>query len=364
MLRIGNLTKIFHAERGIVRAVDDVSFEVSEGKFFTLLGPSGCGKTTTLRCVAGLERPDSGEIHIGAQEVCSSQKNLFVPPNKRDIGMVFQSYAIWPHMNVFDNVAFPLAEKRMKRAEIKETVQDILRLVKLDGMEDRPAPLLSGGQQQRLALARALVKSPGLILLDEPLSNLDARLRQEMRVELKELLRKFNITSLYVTHDQIEALAMSDDVAVMNEGKIIQIAPPTAIYHQPANKFVAEFMGAANFFVGEAVTDGNPESLGQVETAHGIWQSFLPPGMRRGDRLMVCIRPENFTMTREKPHMNVNSVEGIIEQATFLGEAYECVVIAGKDEVRTRAHHSLVPQRKEKVFLWVNPELCTVIKWE
>ncbi len=183
MLRVNSLSKFFSTDKGVVKAVDHINFEVPEGKFFTLLGPSGCGKTTTLRCVAGLEKPDKGNIYIGDKEVFSAPKNLLIPANKRDIGMVFQSYAIWPHMNVFDNVAFPLIEQGMKKVQIKERVEDILKLVKLNGLEDRPAPLLSGGQQQRLALARALAKSPRLMLLDEPLSNLDARLRQTMRIE-------------------------------------------------------------------------------------------------------------------------------------------------------------------------------------
>lgn len=364
MLRINNLSKFFNTEKGVIQAVDDVSFEVPEGKFFTLLGPSGCGKTTTLRCVAGLEKPDSGNIYIGNKEVFSAQKKLLIPANKRDIGMVFQSYAIWPHMNVFDNVAFPLVEQGMKKAQIKEKAENILKLVKLNGLENRPAPLLSGGQQQRLALARALVKSSRLILLDEPLSNLDARLRQMMRIELKELLQKFNITSLYVTHDQIEALAMSDIVAVMNEGKITQIGSPTEIYHKPENKFVAEFMGTANFFKGQALDDFHPDIPGRVETAHGLWHSFLPPGVRGGDKVLVCIRPENFNLAREKFNLEGNVLEGEVEHATFIGEVYECLIKTGEDTVRVRVHHSASPQWKEKVFLWVRPELCTGIKWD
>lgn len=180
-----------------------------------------------------------------------------------------------------------------------------------------------------------------------------------MRIELKELLQKFNITSLYVTHDQIEALAMSDIVAVMNEGKITQIGSPTEIYHKPDNKFVAEFMGAANFFKGQVLDDFHPDTPGRVETAHGIWHSFLPKGIQRGDKLMVCIRPENFNLAREKLNP-----EGEIEQATFIGEVYECLVKVGEDMVRVRTHHSTFPQRKEKVFLWVKPELCTGIKWD
>ena len=364
MLNVTHLRKIFNPEKGEVRAVDDINFEIPAGEFFTLLGPSGCGKTTTLRCVAGLEKPDGGEISIGDKKVSSAQKNLFVPCNKRDIGMVFQSYAIWPHMNVFNNVAFPLVERGLKKAEIKEKVMNTLKLVKLNGLEDRPAPLLSGGQQQRLALARALVKAPGLMLLDEPLSNLDARLRAMMRVELKELLKELKITSLYVTHDQIEALAMSDSVAVMNEGKIVQVGDPASLYHRPAKEFVANFMGAANFLKGQALTDSRPEAfetLGRVETDHGIWQSLMAKGIRKGDQVMVCIRPENFTLGRERPESEGNVLEGNVEMATFLGETYDCLVRVGKDEIRARVHHFLAPQRGEKVFLWANPQLCTVI---
>jgi iron(III) transport system ATP-binding protein len=362
MLKVNHLTKIFTSEKGEVRAVDDINLDVPEGKFFTLLGPSGCGKTTTLRCVAGLERPDNGKICIGDKEVFSAETNLLVPSNKRDIGMVFQSYAIWPHMNVFDNVAFPLVEQSMKKAQIKERVGEVLKTVKLTGLEERPAPLLSGGQQQRLALARALAKSPRLMLLDEPLSNLDARLRQMMRVELKELLQAVNTTSLYVTHDQIEALAMSDIVAVMNEGKISQIGSPAEIYHKPVNKFVAEFMGTANFFEGHLLSDAYPDTLGKLETVHGIWHSFLPEGFRKGDKIILCIRPENFNLARERLNLEGNVLEGEIEHATFLGEVYECMVKAGENRVRIRTHHSSSPQRKEKVFLWANPHLCTVIK--
>lgn len=362
MLQVKNLTKVFHTQDGEVRAVDNVSFEIPQGEFFTLLGPSGCGKTTTLRCVAGLEKQDAGEIFIGGEEVSCPQKNLFIPPNKRDIGMVFQSYAIWPHMNVFNNVAFPLVEKGMKKEQISYKVKEILNLVKLNGLEERPAPLLSGGQQQRLALARALVKSPQLMLLDEPLSNLDARLRQIMRVELKQLLQELNISSLYVTHDQIEALAMSDSVAVMSTGTILQIGSPSSIYHRPENEFVAEFMGTANFLKGEALADAHPGTLGKVKTDHGVWQSPLPQGVREGDQVLVCIRPENFTMARGKHLLEGNILVGEVELATFLGETYDCLIKAGDDELRVRVHHSLAPRQNEKVFLGVNPELCSILK--
>ena len=205
---------------GNVAAVNNVSFDVTKGEVLTLLGPSGCGKTTTLRMIAGFEKPDTGEIEVENNFVVSVQKRIFLPPEKREMGMVFQSYAIWPHLNVFENVAYPLRVRRVKGSLVREKVESVLDLVGLAGLEDRPAMLLSGGQQQRVALARALVYSPKLLLLDEPLSNLDAKLREQMRVELKELQRRLSITVVFVTHDQIEAMTLSDRLAVMSQGRI------------------------------------------------------------------------------------------------------------------------------------------------
>src|SRR5438876_8807945 len=244
MLQVTMLRKTFTTERGGVRAVEDVSFTVEEGRFFTLLGPSGCGKTTTLRCVAGLERPEAGTIRL--DDAVLSGPGRFMPTYARDIGMVFQSYAIWPHMTVFDNVAFPLrvARTRPTLLEIRQRVSQALATVRLEGLQDRAATKLSGGQQQRLALARALVREPKLLLLDEPLSNLDAKLREQMRMELRQLQRTLRLTTLYVTHDQVEALAMSNVVAVMHQGRIMQTGAPREIYERPANRFVAEFIGS------------------------------------------------------------------------------------------------------------------------
>src|SRR6201988_1220793 len=252
MLSVKSLFTEYATDQGaVVKAAQDVTFEVPEGKLFTLLGPSGCGKTTTLRSIAGLERPVSGEIEVAGRIVYSSSRGIFVAPNKRNFGMVFQSYAIWPHMNVFQNVAFPLEVRKLPKREISDKVMRVLTAVQLDHLVDREATKLSGGQQQRLALARALVMEPQLLLLDEPLSNLDAKLRHLLRFELKRLQRELGITTVYVTHDQSEALALSHEIAVMNEGRIQQIASPRQIYERPVNAFVADFVGNTNFIGGK-----------------------------------------------------------------------------------------------------------------
>ena len=250
MLTVKGLAKSFPAVEGAVRAVDGVTFCIAQGQCYALLGPSGCGKTTILRCVAGLERADEGSIAIGGRVV--SDGDSFVPVHERPIGMVFQSYAIWPHLDVFDNVAYPLEVERPRiaRAEIEKRVADVLALVGLQTMARRPATRLSGGQQQRVALARAIVRRPSLLLLDEPLSNLDARLRDSMRRELSTLIRQIGVTALFVTHDQVEALSLADRVAVMDQGRIVQEGAPADIYERPKSLFVAQFLGAANVLTG------------------------------------------------------------------------------------------------------------------
>src|SRR6476661_2465714 len=231
---------------GALKAVDSVDLAVEHGEFVTLLGPSGCGKTTTLRMVAGLERNDSGVIVIGDRVVSDAAADLFVPPDHRKLGMVFQSYAIWPHMTVFDNVAYPLSVRHVAKAEIRARVMAALQLVEMEAYAERPAPALSGGQQQRVAIARALVFEPEVLLLDEPLSNLDARLRAQMGDEFRALQRRLGITTLYVTHDQDEAMALSDRVVLMRSGKILQVGPPEEIYQRPASRAVAAFFGSPN----------------------------------------------------------------------------------------------------------------------
>jgi iron(III) transport system ATP-binding protein len=259
-IQLVGLRKTYEFRGQRVRAVDDVTLEAPEGKILTLLGPSGCGKTTTLRCLAGLERPDDGEIRFGSRVVFSRAQGVFVPPEQRHIGMVFQSYAIWPHMTVFENVAYPLRVRRVNPGEIRKRVQAALELVGLAALADRPAPYLSGGQQQRVALARALVYEPEVLLLDEPLSNLDAKVREQVREELRALQRQLNITTVYVTHDQIEALALSDVVAVMRDGKVLEVGTPRDLYERPRTRFVAQFLGTTNLL---------PGKLAQVEGGGG-----------------------------------------------------------------------------------------------
>ncbi|MEO8856638.1 MAG: ABC transporter ATP-binding protein, partial [Burkholderiaceae bacterium] len=249
VLTVEALSKVYASSAGpSAPALDGVSFEVGEGEFFTLLGPSGCGKTTTLQCIAGLEEPSGGRITMGGQTVFSTDPKVLVPANRRDLGMVFQSYAIWPHMTVFDNVAFPLIHgpRKAAKSDIPARVHEALARVQLDHLADRPAPMLSGGQQQRVALARALVHAPRLLLLDEPLSNLDAKLRDLMRGELRSLVKSLGITTIFVTHDQVEAMSMSDRVALMRDGRIAQLGAPRDIYLKPTSAFTASFLGHSN----------------------------------------------------------------------------------------------------------------------
>src|SRR3990170_3796197 len=269
-LEVQGLVKTF----GNDRAVDNISFGVPQGGFVTLLGPSGCGKTTTLMCIAGLHKLDAGEIRVGGTLYTSAARHVFLPPEQRDIGMVFQSYAIWPHMTVAQNVAYPLEMRKVGRAEIDERVNQVLRLVGLGDMADKLATQLSGGQQQRAALARAIVSRPRLLLFDEPLSNLDLKLREQMRIELKRIQHEVGITSIYVTHDQAEALVMSDEIIVMSKGRIQQKGGPHEIYARPVNAYVSNFIGVANLLRGRVV-DVTAPGRGEVEIAEGGMQVQL-----------------------------------------------------------------------------------------
>jgi iron(III) transport system ATP-binding protein len=360
--------KSFVTERGSLVACDRVGFEVPEGRFFTLLGPSGCGKTTTLRCIAGLEQPDEGEIELGGVVLFSSRRRIVVPPNRRDIGMVFQSYAIWPHMTVYDNAAFPLryGRVRLTEAEVRRRVYDVLVTVRLAGLERRPATRLSGGQQQRLALARALVREPKLLLLDEPLSNLDAKLREQMRLELRSLQRELRITTLYVTHDQVEALAMSNIVAVMHEGVIRQIGAPREIYERPANRFVADFIGSTNLLPGR-VTAPAADGLCRVETAWGPIACVVPDGAADGTEVLVSVRPEDVEVGPTggaTDHAAGDSWEATVTQAVFLGECVDCQVALGDLTLRARVHPSIRMRRGDRVRLTFRPERSIAIQAE
>jgi iron(III) transport system ATP-binding protein len=316
MISIRKLRKTFRAQQGVVNALKEIDLEVAEGDFCVLLGPSGCGKTTTLRCVAGLERPDGGEIEISGRMVNAPVSRIFVPAEKREIGMVFQSYAIWPHMNVFQNVAFPLTQgrKRVAKTQVVDRVRIALKRVQLDGLEDRPATDLSGGQQQRVAMARAMVTDSKVLLMDEPLSNLDARLREQMRVELKKITKSIGVTTLYVTHDQAEALSLGDKVCVMNHGEILQIAAPNEIYAKPANLFVAQFVGEMNFVKGAVAGPG------KIESALGVIAVVVPTGVTTGAAVTLAIRPEHVEVTSCENGAGT-AVTGRVATRSYLGDS-------------------------------------------
>ncbi len=363
MLRVENLRKIYTTDTGAVEAVKGVSFQLQPGEFYTLLGPSGCGKTTTLRCVAGLEEPNGGEIYLGDRAVFSAAQRINEPSHKRDVGMVFQSYAIWPHMSVFDNVAFPLTygRRRVSKKEIKERVLKSLELVQMDGMESRPAPLLSGGQQQRVALARALVYEPKMLLLDEPLSNLDAKLRTEMRLELKSLVERLGLSTLYVTHDQIEALSMSDRIGVMHGGSIIQEGTARDIYLSPQSQFIATFIGSINVFTGQVVNREKDGDMGLVRSGGTQLTCSLPKEIKVGDDVDIGVRPEVIEVFSERPEAKENIFEGIVEQSTFIGDALECKVRCGDNLFQARAASFIDLKRDDRVFLHFPPARCLAI---
>jgi iron(III) transport system ATP-binding protein len=303
---------------GNKKVVDDVSFHVEEGEFLVLLGPSGCGKTTTLRLIAGLEQPDAGTIAIDGKYVSSPAEGLFIAADQRGIGMVFQSYAIWPHMSVFENVAFPLHVRGMPSKQIKLKVAEVLELVGLEGAEQRSATMLSGGQMQRVALARALVYSPTLLLFDEPLSNLDLKLRERLRVELKELQRRTGITSIYVTHDQVEAVELADRIVVMQGGKVLQVGAPAELYRRPQSRFVAEFIATANIFPG-VVNEVTGVGTLRIEIAnkHSI-EAICDCPVSVGQRVDVIVHPEDCVLSGSAPGGN-NSHLVRISKSRFQG---------------------------------------------
>lgn len=357
MITIEDLHVTFQSDGGDVHAVNGISIHVTEGEFYTLLGPSGCGKSTTLRCLAGLEQPTSGRILLNGAVVYDSHQNISVPPHQRDIAMVFQSYAIWPHLTVFENVAFPLREMRprVQEAEIADRVNRALELVQLAGYEQRPAPFLSGGQQQRLALARAICRESPVILLDEPLSNLDAKLRAETRLELRSLVKRLNMTAVYVTHDQTEALTMADRVAVMKAGEIVQETPPREIYQKPRTRFVASFIGQINFLEGEVAAPGI------VDTPSGKLQFSGYNDIGIGTKVTVAIRPENLRLIEEVDEKFGSLIEGLVEEVVFLGNSLECALNAGKARLTVQLHPSNKIAEGEKIKLRVSADDVTLL---
>ena len=337
------LTKKF----GAVAAVDDATLSIGEGELFTLLGPSGCGKTSLLRLIAGFYASDAGEVRFDGQMVNN------VPPHERGIGMVFQNYALWPHMTVFDNIAYGLKLREIKRSEIATRVAAVLEKVKLGGLGDRYPGQLSGGQQQRVALARALVLNPKILLLDEPLSNLDAKIRVLVRQEIRKLQKELGITTIYVTHDQEEALTLSDRIAVFNQGKVLQVGTPKDLYERPANRFVADFIGVNNLI------DGTVEAVDPRARRLRAKTAFWPlsglfeegQGLRVGDKCILCVRPENVDFDGEAvPDRNL--LKGRITFSAYLGNTlrYDVELSPGhtfKIDVRDPWHHELRPMGVE-----------------
>jgi len=317
-IEVRNLTKAY----GDTVAVDDLSIDINDGEMLVLLGPSGCGKTTTMRCIVGLETPSYGTIRIGDQTVFDSEQNISIPANKRNVGMVFQSYAIWPHMTVAENVSYPLKMRQRKhrsnKGEIRERMERALETVGLQGLGDRGASLLSGGQMQRVALARSIVMEPKVLLLDEPLSNLDAKLRDRLRFELRDIQLSLAITAIYVTHDQDEALALADRIAVMNEGRIVQLTDPVTMYREPNSAFVADFIGTSNVF--KATVTSSSASGCRVRLEDGF-QIDSEQSLPEGTDVTVCVRPEDIALDVSADG-RPNVWKGTVRVSSFLGDHF------------------------------------------
>jgi len=358
-IKIKNVSKYYYSGGKTIKALDNVDLTIPANQIFTLLGPSGCGKTTLLRCIVGLESPDTGEIAIGGEVVWSSEKNIFVPTENRGLGMVFQTYAIWPHMNVFNNVAYPLQTRKMSKNVIRNKVEKTLRFVQMEGFGERPATKLSGGQQQRVALARALVAEPKVILFDEPLSNLDAKLREETRKELRTFLTELQITAVYVTHDRIEALALSDIVAVMNKGRIIETGTPRNIYFNSDHRFVADFIGRTNLI--EATVTSQEGSATTVDCAIGNVICRKQADMKPGDKVTLCLRPEFIRLKRGNATQAQNVFNGQIQSLVFIGEAFEGEITINDTQLFVKTEPDSDIKVRDTANFTVDPDHCLLV---
>jgi ABC-type Fe3+/spermidine/putrescine transport system ATPase subunit len=342
-------------------AINRIQLEIEKGEMLTLLGPSGCGKTTTLRCIAGLEKPEEGDIIIDGQPMLSQG---FVSPAQRGIGMVFQNYAVWPHMRVYSNIVYGLKLQKTPKPEIRERAQQVLELVGLAGLEDRYPSQLSGGQQQRVALARALVTNPKVLLLDEPLSNLDAKLREGLRFEIKSLVRRMGITAVYVTHDQAEAMVISDRIAVMQAGNVVQIGTAQEIYAKPANRFVADFIGTMNFIPGEVV-EVLPDDAGvHVRTAFSdkiLCTTSENAVTSAGEKVYASIRPEDVEIFADSPRARENLFKGTIAHKAYLGNFLYFFVSVNDTMIRVQVPHHLPQEEGQDLYLYLNPQKCMLL---
>ena len=360
IVSIRGLTKKFTE----AAAVDDLHLEIGDGEFVSLLGPSGCGKTTTLRLIAGFLQPDAGEIRVGGAVVSSA--SLLVPPERRNMSMIFQSYAVWPHMTVAQNVAYGLKFKKLTKHEIDTKVIKLLGVVHLGELKERYSAELSGGQQQRVALARALVVEPQILLMDEPLSNLDANLREEMRFEIRRLHEEFKITTVYVTHDQAEAMATSDRIAVLDRGRLVQVGPPAEIFDQPKTRFVAEFVGKANILTGRFDGDG------LLHLGDGVKIRVNSAGeISATGQVAVCLRPHNISLladdaeARRMAEQGYNLFPGTIRRSIYFGDSIDYTIeLATRETLRVITPPSQRYESGQEIYAAAHPDMCVIVRHE
>jgi len=358
---VRSLAKHFVREdKTVVPAIDNVDLNVRSGEFLVLLGPSGCGKTTLLRSIAGLETPDSGTIEIQDKKVFDSAVSLIVPPERRNISMVFQSYALWPHMTAFDNVAYPLHSRKADKSSISERVRHALKLVGIPELERQFAAQMSGGQQQRVALARAIVSNDKLVLFDEPLSNVDAKVREQLRIELLEMQRKLGFSALYVTHDQTEAMALAHRIAILRQGKIVQIGSPREVYERPMSRYVARFIGTTNELTGSVMSATGTGGSARVSTEFGELSGVPSQAFGVGDKVAVVIRPERCSLSDAEPSAPIRW-RGVVEAALFLGSHTEHVVRIGDRTFLEWGVGSSLREVGSAVWLSVDPQHVRVV---